>query len=366
MNHELGGPFLYRRVELSWVVLTPFRELKDMKETVLWRLPPRWTGENHRKFRNGPETASTERRIRIVRQLRSPWERCRREEPIKSTHLLGRTLPWLEVGSLTVEYCFGTLPSRSTWVACPCPYCVRLRYGHATVRSTKQGARRDNKHFCCFRLYVCTWNVATQQPHFDLSGLVKFDSKDQPDICLFGFQEVCSTPLQRVFDFFFYDPWTVELTHLLSAYDFVRVTSCQDGKLEPNSNFDSMSSSFQVQVDSTGRHHSSCLCQTLASTLHKMQCWRLDSNRLLQHVGKSRGMASVSQSFGLKPLFSSLQGSKGATICTINLGNFNMSFINAHLAAHDYQLQLRVQVSSFSELVMVSKIPPFSGNCLGS
>ena len=42
---------------------------------------------------------------------------------------------------------------------------------------------------------------------------------------IISFQEVNSKPLQRLLDYFFNDPWTNELTNLLSKQDYVNVSS---------------------------------------------------------------------------------------------------------------------------------------------
>ena len=37
------------------------------------------------------------------------------------------------------------------------------------------------------------------------------------------FQEVNSKPIQRIIDYFNYDPWTIELTNFLGNHDYFRV-----------------------------------------------------------------------------------------------------------------------------------------------
>ncbi len=72
------------------------------------------------------------------------------------------------------------------------------------------------------KVYICSWNVNGISPDFDLSTLLKF-SNNSPDICVFGFQEVNSKPWQRIVDYFYYDPWTSQLTQLLSKLGYIRV-----------------------------------------------------------------------------------------------------------------------------------------------
>ena len=66
----------------------------------------------------------------------------------------------------------------------------------------------------------------TQTPNFKLNDLIAFQQDNsQPDICIFGLQEVNSKPLQRILDYFFNDPWTNQLTDLLAGLDYVRVSN---------------------------------------------------------------------------------------------------------------------------------------------
>jgi hypothetical protein len=45
-----------------------------------------------------------------------------------------------------------------------------------------------------------------------------------PNMAIFlRFQEVNSKPIQRILDYFYNDPWTNELTNMLSQLDYVRV-----------------------------------------------------------------------------------------------------------------------------------------------
>ena len=66
--------------------------------------------------------------------------------------------------------------------------------------------------------------MSTKQPLFGLENLLKFN-QTTPDLAVFGFQEINSSPLQRIFDYFFNDPWTNELTYLLGKLGYVRIKS---------------------------------------------------------------------------------------------------------------------------------------------
>ena len=47
-------------------------------------------------------------------------------------------------------------------------------------------AKLNDKDLKIFnRIYICSWNVNTIQPLFDLENLLKFQD-DAPDICVFG------------------------------------------------------------------------------------------------------------------------------------------------------------------------------------
>lgn len=140
------------------------------------------------------------------------------------------------------------------------------------------------------KVYICTWNVSTVQPYFDLDKLLQF-SKSTPDICVFGFQEVNSKPWQRIYDFLFNDPWTNELTCLLSKLGYVRIKSTR-------------------------------LVGILLNVFVKRE--------LVTHVRYSIEDYIRLGYFGL-------WGNKGANLCTLNIGGFNLCFINSHLSAHEHQ-----------------------------
>lgn len=144
-------------------------------------------------------------------------------------------------------------------------------------------------------VYVCSWNVNSVKPKFDLSNLIKFEINNQPDICVFGFQEVNSNPLQRLLDYFFNDPWTNELTNLLSKHDYVNVSSVR-------------------------------LVGILLNVFVKRS--------ILSYIRYSiNGWIRLG--------FCGLWGNKGASICTLNIGGSNVCFINSHLSAHQHRDEAR-------------------------
>lgn len=161
---------------------------------------------------------------------------------------------------------------------------------------TRRGRIASNKHeeYKNIKIYICSWNVNTIQPLFDLENLLKFQD-DAPDICVFGFQEVNSKPLQRILDYFYNDPWTNELTHLLSKLGYVRIKTTR-------------------------------LVGIILNIFVRRE--------LLTHVRYSIENWVRLGCFGF-------WGNKGANICTLNIGGLNLCFINSHLSAHEYQRSKR-------------------------
>lgn len=81
-------------------------------------------------------------------------------------------------------------------------------------------------NYLIIRLFICSWNVNTKDPNFDLNcllGLDKLDINELPDIYAIGLQEVNSKPWRLLIEYFTYDPWTVKLTDTLARYNFYRV-----------------------------------------------------------------------------------------------------------------------------------------------
>lgn len=144
-------------------------------------------------------------------------------------------------------------------------------------------------------IFICSWNVSTIQPNFDLSKLIKFPKKSSPDICVFGLQEVNSKPWQRIIDYFYNDPWTNELTFLLSELGYIRIKSTR-------------------------------LVGILLNVFVKRE-----------YVGHVR----YSIEDWIRLGYFGLWGNKGANLCTLNIGGMNICFINSHLSAHEYQSKKR-------------------------
>lgn len=144
------------------------------------------------------------------------------------------------------------------------------------------------------KIYICTWNVNAQQPTFDLDSLLNFHDTD-PDICVFGLQEINSNPWQRFLDYLFNNPWTNELTYLMNKLGYVRIQETR-------------------------------LVGILLNVFIKRP--------LVTHV-------RYSIENWVRLGYYGLWGNKGANICTINIGGVNLCFINAHLSAHEWQKKKR-------------------------
>lgn len=180
---------------------------------------------------------------------------------------------------------------------------VRNRFNYSTLNEStsdidnleNQASHSVNISSKTLRIYICTWNVNTKQPDFDISQLLLFDINALPDICVFGFQEVNSKPLQRILDYFNNDPWTNQLTNLLSQFEFVRFESTR-------------------------------LVGNILNIFVKRP--------ILPYIKCS----SVNW---LKLGFCGFWGNKGANIFSLNIGGFDICFVNTHLSAHANMENLR-------------------------
>ncbi|CAF0727341.1 unnamed protein product [Brachionus calyciflorus] len=146
------------------------------------------------------------------------------------------------------------------------------------------------------RVYICTWNVNTKSPNFNINDLFAFDADNPPDVCAFGFQEVSSTPLQRFYDFFYNDPWTNELDRILSEKQYIRIQSTRLVGIMLN-----------IYVK--------------RNILVHVKCCSDDWIRLG---------------------FWGFWGNKGANICAFKIGGINICFVNSHLSAHQHNDKIRL------------------------
>ncbi|XP_034475415.1 inositol polyphosphate 5-phosphatase K [Drosophila innubila] len=176
--------------------------------------------------------------------------------------------------------------------------------GSATSASPKAESN-GRQHLETYRVYVVTWNVGSRFPdnislrqllglHNDASG----DSADYlPDIYAIGLQEVNAQPQQQVLGLFKEDPWTHKAKKLLRFYDYVAVKTEQ--------------------------------MQGLLLTMFVRR----------PHVEHIKDMEAEFTRTG----FGGIWGNKGAVSVRFTLYGCGLSFVVAHLAAHDHQLDERIE-----------------------
>ncbi|XP_032594813.1 inositol polyphosphate 5-phosphatase K [Drosophila grimshawi] len=157
-----------------------------------------------------------------------------------------------------------------------------------------------------YRAYIVTWNVGSRFPdnislrqllglHDDASG--KADDEDLPDIYAIGLQEVNAQPQHQVIGLFKEDPWTHKAKQLLRGYNYVAVKTEQ--------------------------------MQGLLLTMFVRR----------QHVEHLKDMEAEFTRTG----FGGIWGNKGAVSIRFTLYGCGLSFVVAHLAAHDHQLDERIE-----------------------
>lgn len=156
-----------------------------------------------------------------------------------------------------------------------------------------------------YRVYVVTWNVGSRFPdnislrqllglHDDASG----DAADYlPDIYAIGLQEVNAQPQQQVLGLFKEDPWTHKAKKLLRFYNYVAVKTEQ--------------------------------MQGLLLTMFVRR----------PHIEHIKDMEAEFTRTG----FGGIWGNKGAVSIRFSLYGCGISFVVAHLAAHDHQLDERIE-----------------------
>ncbi|KAH8368201.1 hypothetical protein KR084_008374 [Drosophila pseudotakahashii] len=158
-----------------------------------------------------------------------------------------------------------------------------------------------------YRVYVVTWNVGSRFPENislrQLLGLqdVTKDTPESaahlPDIYALGLQEVNAQPQQQVLGLFKEDPWTHKAKELLRGYDYVAVKTEQ------------------------------------------MQGLLLSMFVRRQHVEHLQDIEAEFTRTG----FGGIWGNKGAVSVRFNLYGCGLAFVVAHLAAHDHQLDERIE-----------------------
>ncbi|XP_030382320.1 inositol polyphosphate 5-phosphatase K [Scaptodrosophila lebanonensis] len=157
-----------------------------------------------------------------------------------------------------------------------------------------------------YRVYVVTWNVGSRFPDNislrQLLGLhddsdVNTKEDQLPDIYAFGLQEVNAQPQHQVLGLFKEDPWTHKAKELLRLYNYVVAKTEQ--------------------------------MQGLLLTIFVRR----------PHVAHLREVEAEFTRTG----FGGIWGNKGAVSIRFTLYGCGLAFVVAHLAAHDHQLDERIE-----------------------
>ncbi|XP_015017193.2 inositol polyphosphate 5-phosphatase K [Drosophila mojavensis] len=156
-----------------------------------------------------------------------------------------------------------------------------------------------------YRVYVITWNVGSRFPDnislrqlLGLQGEASGDAAQElPDIYAIGLQEVNAQPQHQVLGLFKEDPWTHKAKHLLRDYNYVAVKTEQ--------------------------------MQGLLLTMFVRR----------PHVEHLKDIEAEFTRTG----FGGIWGNKGAVSVRFTLYGCGLVFVVAHLAAHDHQLDERIE-----------------------
>lgn len=159
-----------------------------------------------------------------------------------------------------------------------------------------------------YRVYVVTWNVGSRFPDNislrQLLGLHDVGAEESeeekahlPDIYALGLQEVNAQPQQQVLGLFKEDPWTHKTKELLRNYDYVAIKTEQ------------------------------------------MQGLLLSMFVRRKHVEHLHDIEAEFTRTG----FGGIWGNKGAVSIRFTLYGCGLAFVVAHLAAHDHQLDERIE-----------------------
>lgn len=160
-----------------------------------------------------------------------------------------------------------------------------------------------------YQVYVVTWNVGGKLPDnislrnlFDLEVQRKERREQQetrnclPDIYAIGLQEVNIQPQQQVLGLFKDDPWISKTKKLLQKYDYVMVKS---------------------------EHMQGLLLMIFLKRRHILKLEDLETE--YTRTG-----------------FCGIWGNKGAISVRLTLNGCGLTFIDAHLAPHDHQINERI------------------------
>ncbi|XP_055923532.1 phosphatidylinositol 4,5-bisphosphate 5-phosphatase A-like isoform X2 [Eupeodes corollae] len=154
-----------------------------------------------------------------------------------------------------------------------------------------------------FNVYIITWNVGTKYPDdlslYNLLGLKSHTCPGEslPDLYAIGLQEVNSRPKNQVLGLFKDDPWTIGFKEILKDHDYVAIKTEQ--------------------------------MQGLMLTLFSKR----------KHVPHLRSIEAEFTRTG----FGGIWGNKGAVSIRLSVYGCGVSFVVAHLAAHDHELDERIE-----------------------
>ncbi|XP_067627984.1 phosphatidylinositol 4,5-bisphosphate 5-phosphatase A isoform X2 [Eurosta solidaginis] len=153
-------------------------------------------------------------------------------------------------------------------------------------------------------VYILTWNVGTHHPDdismteaLSLNGTSSCPDQRLPDIYVVGLQEVSTHAKNQLFNIFHDDPWTFKVSEYLIPYDYIKL------------------STEQLQ---------GILVMMFVQPKHE------------PHI---KDVEAQSTRTGLGGLW----GNKGAVSIRMSLYGTGVTFVGAHLAAHDQKLAERIE-----------------------
>lgn len=152
------------------------------------------------------------------------------------------------------------------------------------------------------KIYFATYNVGTSSPEQSLLEMLSLSSnpkndKATPDFYVIGLQEVSAQPVKLMIDAFNDDPWTRALKEILAPRNYIKLKTI------------------------------------------RLQGLVLSVYALRKHLLNVREIESNYTRTGL----SGLWGNKGAVSIRLGIYGCTICFVNAHLSAHDHQLDDRIE-----------------------
>lgn len=152
-------------------------------------------------------------------------------------------------------------------------------------------------------IYILTWNVGTHYPDeislsdmLSLNGTSNCPNDRLPDIYVMGFQEVSAKPKNQFINIFQDDQWTLKIREELDSFDYIKVAT------------------EQMQ---------GILINVWSRPEHAFHLQDIETEKTRTGLG-------------------GLWGNKGAVSVRMSLYGTGITFVVAHLAAHDSELKERV------------------------